>query len=55
MAKPSIWKPEVLKEHETQLEELGWTIVERGSMQHKFVDITRYDLNGKSSVGGKFE
>ena len=51
----NIWKPEVVKEHEIQLEELGWTIVERGRMRHKFVDITRYDLDGKSSVGGKFE
>jgi hypothetical protein len=52
---PDMWMRDPLKEHENRLGELGWTLLESGRLQHKFVDITRHDLDGKSSVGGKFE
>lgn len=47
---PELWTREPLEEHKAQLEALGWTFLDRGHLQHKFVSISRRELDGKSSV-----
>jgi hypothetical protein len=49
---PGLWTREPLEEHKAQLEALGWTFLDRGHLQHKFVSISRRELDGKSSVRG---
>jgi hypothetical protein len=43
---------ELLDQYEAQLEALGWKFVDRGHLEHKFVSISRHDLDGRSSVTG---
>jgi hypothetical protein len=50
-----MWTTEPTREYKTRLEELGWTLRERGWLQHKFVDIHRHHLDGNSSVGSEFD
>lgn len=46
------WTREPVDGHKAQLEALGWTFLDRGHLQHKFVSISRRKLDGKSSVRG---
>jgi hypothetical protein len=46
------WTREPLEKHRAQLEALGWAFLDRGHLEHKFVSISRRDLDGTSSVRG---